>query len=121
MARMDDGLPKLWLIARTLGVRRAHPEWFGAQADYESLTAAGVYADHVVAFVRGGSVVTLVPRLFVGLPGDPDSVTKAWGSTSILLPPGNWRNHLDPPRTFAGKTKIAELLRVFPVALLSKE
>jgi (1->4)-alpha-D-glucan 1-alpha-D-glucosylmutase len=121
MERMDEGLPKLWLITKTLEVRRAHPEWFGAQAAYEELEADGEYAAHVVVFMRGGSIITLVPRLFTRLPGNPDSIEKAWRSTSIRLPAGNWRNHLDAVRIFTGETKIAELLRVFPVALLSRE
>jgi (1->4)-alpha-D-glucan 1-alpha-D-glucosylmutase len=121
MARMDEGLPKLWLITRTLGLRREHPEWFGAEAEYEPLFAEGEYAAHVVAFMRGGNVITLVPRLFTRLPGHPDKVEKAWGNTCITLPPGNWRNHLIPAQSFTGEVKLVELLHTVPLALLTRD
>ena len=30
LKRMDDGLPKLWVIFKALHLRREHPDWFGA-------------------------------------------------------------------------------------------
>jgi (1->4)-alpha-D-glucan 1-alpha-D-glucosylmutase len=38
LARADEGAPKLWLISRVLGLRREHPEWFGAEAAYAPST-----------------------------------------------------------------------------------
>jgi (1->4)-alpha-D-glucan 1-alpha-D-glucosylmutase len=121
MARMDEGLPKLWLTARTLNLRQQHPEWFGPQAEYEPLAAEGEYAVHVVAFMRRQRVITLVPRLFTRLPGSPDSIAKAWGNTVIKLPQGNWRNQLEPDKVYAGDVQLRELLQQVPVALLAKE
>src|SRR5262249_50361891 len=55
LARMDDGLPKLWLIHQGLQLRRRSPEVFGPDVAYEPLLAAGPRAGHVVAFLRGGA------------------------------------------------------------------
>ena len=52
-ARVDEGLPKLWLIRQALALRRRQPELFGPQGDYQPLLAKGERAAHVVAFARG--------------------------------------------------------------------
>src|ERR1019366_5825790 len=61
--RADEGLPKLWTIHRALCLRRERPESFGAQAAYTPLNAEGPQAGHVVAYLRGEDVATIVPRL----------------------------------------------------------
>ncbi len=53
MAGSDAGLPKLWLIARALDLRRRRPEALGAGASYDPLPAAGGRAAHVFAFLSG--------------------------------------------------------------------
>jgi (1->4)-alpha-D-glucan 1-alpha-D-glucosylmutase len=110
MARSDEGLPKLWTIHRTLTLRRAVPEAFWSGA-YEPLTAVGNKAEHVVAFVRAGKVISIVPRLVLGLAGD-------WQNTALELPPGQWQNQLTGDPVAGGHQPLAELLRRFPVALL---
>ncbi|CAN5863780.1 malto-oligosyltrehalose synthase [soil metagenome] len=116
MGRRREGLPKLWLIARALGVRETSPETFGAAGDYEPLTAAGERADNVFAFVRGGRVASIVPRLALQL-------EKGWAETRLRLPSGSWRNALtDEHDTFGGgNVPLAELLARFPVALLVRQ
>jgi len=114
MERSDDGLPKLWLIKQALALRGRHPEWFGADADIERLNVRGDRADHAIAYVRAGSVIAVAPRLVVRLSGD-------WRDTAIDLPEGSWLNHLTGDRCVQGPTSVAELLRRFPVALLSRE
>lgn len=114
MERADDGLPKLWLIRQGLALRGRHPEWFGADADIQRLDVLGSRADHAIAYLRAGSVIALAPRLVVKLGGD-------WRDTAIELAEGNWRNHLTGDRWKSGLTGVAELLRRFPVALLSRE
>ncbi len=114
MARMDEGMPKLWLIRKGLALRKRHPEWFGPQAGIEPIKARGARRDHVVAFTRGESVVTIVPRLVVKLAGD-------WRDTEIELPRGKWMNHMTGERLRSGQIRLAELTRRFPVALLARE
>jgi (1->4)-alpha-D-glucan 1-alpha-D-glucosylmutase len=106
-------LPKLWLIRKTLDFRRRHPERFGADSSYEPLTARGSKATHAVAFKRGDAVVTVAPRLIIGLAGD-------WADTVLGLPSGNWRNELAGYAIGAEPCRLADLLRPFPVALLSR-
>ena len=113
MARMDEGLPKLWLIHRALGLRRLHPEIF-TSGDYQPLIAYGEKAGHVIAFSRDERVVTVAPRLVLTLAGD-------WGNTWLELVRGSWRNVLTEDRLDGGKVSIHELLDRFPVALLWKE
>lgn len=114
MERADEGLPKLWLIKQGLALRRRHPEWFGAEADLRRLRVRGGRADHAIAYARAGSVVALAPRLTVKLGGD-------WRNTAVELPEGNWINHLTGDRWAEGLNEVAQILRRFPVALLSRE
>jgi (1->4)-alpha-D-glucan 1-alpha-D-glucosylmutase len=113
-ARVDEGLPKLWLICQTLALRRRQPELFGPQADYHPLLANGARAAHVVAFARGSGVVTVVPRLVLGLNGE-------WGDTTLEVPHGAWRNELTGDDVDSHVTRMADVLARFPVALLSRK
>ena len=110
----DPGRAKLWVTMRALDVRRRAPEAFmGAAASYRPLRASGAAADHLVAFVRGGRVVTLASRL-VGVLGRAGG----WGSTSVELPAGRWTDVLTDRSVGAGRSDVADLLDRLPVALL---
>jgi (1->4)-alpha-D-glucan 1-alpha-D-glucosylmutase len=113
LARMDEGLPKLWVVHRALQLRNAHREWFGPTADYVPLKAKGDKAEHVVAFRRGEHVVTVAPRFWMALGGN-------WGQTTIDLPKGSWTNVLTGETVEGGTSKLAELLKDFPLALLAR-
>src|SRR5262245_37503179 len=112
MARSDEGLPKLWVIRQALQLRRQRLEPFGADGAYRPLVAIGARADHVVAFARGDSVVTVVPRLVMRLEGN-------WLNTTLELPAGTWRNELTGD-VVQGVVPLTDLLARFPVALLSR-
>ncbi|HEV7515217.1 MAG TPA: hypothetical protein VGR07_02850, partial [Thermoanaerobaculia bacterium] len=114
LARMDEGLPKLWLIRQGLHLRRRFPELFGRGATYRSLPVHGARAEHAVAFTRGEGVVTLVPRLVMKLGGD-------WGETAVDLPAGRFRNELTGEEVDGGERPVAALLARFPVALLCRD
>jgi (1->4)-alpha-D-glucan 1-alpha-D-glucosylmutase len=122
MAGMEEGLPKLWLVRQALHLRRRRPHCFGAGAGHAPLAARGARAAHAVAYCRAGAVVTVAPRLVLGLDGD-------WGDTEIELPDAAggkspagapWWNELTGEEVAAGSCRLAELLRRFPVALLSR-
>lgn len=113
LARSDEGLPKLHVIQRALAVRRRRPDCFGPAGDYRPMQADGLRKEHVVAFVRGDRVVTVVPRLVLGLGGD-------WADTRLSLPAGGWRNRLTG-ELVEGTVPLVELLARFPVALLDLE
>ncbi len=112
LARMDEALPKLWVIRQSLALRHRQPTWF-ASASYEPIAASGEKADHIVAFFRGENVITVVPRLSAGLASE-------WGATSLVLPAGSWRNLLTGEVIDGGSIRLANLLARFPVALLAR-
>jgi (1->4)-alpha-D-glucan 1-alpha-D-glucosylmutase len=120
LARMEDGVPKLRVVHRALQLRRDRPEAFGADGSYEPLHPVGAREDHLVAFLRGGEVAVIAPRLVVGLGGrflDWD-----WGDTSITLPEGRWRCVLSGQVQDGGRAApLAELLAAFPLALLARD
>jgi len=114
MTRADEGLPKLWTIHQALQLRRERPDSFGADADYIPLMVDGAKHDHVIAYLRGEDVVTVVPRLTMKLDG-------VWKDTVVTLPEGRWRNRLTAARVEGWEVGIKGLLKDFPVALLVRE
>ena len=112
LARTEEGLPKLYLVHRGLSVRADHPEAFGADSSYEPLWATGPRAAHVVAFTRGGRVLTVVPRLTLSLDGE-------WRDTHLVLPSGRWIDALTGA-TFSGTVPLQDLLAGFPVVVAVK-
>jgi len=122
-SRAASGAPKLAVIEAALHVRRRLPEPFRAGGDYLPLSATGPAAGGVVAFSRGGAVITVVPRLVMGLMAEGAagrwelSPEAAWG-TVIELPAGRWKDELSG-REHAGRVALGDLLAVLPVALLT--
>ncbi|MDE3192073.1 MAG: malto-oligosyltrehalose synthase [Chloroflexota bacterium] len=113
LARMDEGLPKLHVIRRSLAVRAERPDAF-ASGSHDPLAPEGARAAHVVAYARGGEVAVVVPRLVVALAGD-------WRDTTVALPDGRWCDRLTGAPRAGGVRRVAELLDAFPVALLTRE
>jgi (1->4)-alpha-D-glucan 1-alpha-D-glucosylmutase len=111
--RATEGLLKLHLVRRILHLRRRRGDLYGPEAAYEPLSADGEKGHHLVAFMRGGGAITLVPRLVVGLGGD-------WAGTSLRIPAGLWRDELTGESFEGGRQPVARLLAGFPVGLLVK-
>jgi (1->4)-alpha-D-glucan 1-alpha-D-glucosylmutase len=114
LGRTEQGFAKLWLIHRTLALRKSRPAVFGPDSSYEPLTATGRRAHHVVAFMRGGAIISVVPRLVVAL-------SSRWENTTITIPPGQWRNELCDDMYEGGSLALARLTARFPVCLLVRE
>lgn len=114
LSRMNEGLPKLWLIRQGLHLRRNRPGAFGRESTYEPLAVSGEKRDHAVAFLRGGEVAVVAPRLVLTLEG-------SWGDTTVDLPMGGWRNELTGERVEGGRVALEGLLGRFPVGLLARE
>jgi (1->4)-alpha-D-glucan 1-alpha-D-glucosylmutase len=114
VSRAAEGLPKLWLIRQTLALRRRLADAFGPDAAFLPLEAHGERAGHVVAFRRGDTVITTVPRLGTKIRGQ-------WHDTRLEIPSGNWRNELTAERVCGGTVEITSLFARFPVCLLSRE
>ncbi|MET3806107.1 (1-_4)-alpha-D-glucan 1-alpha-D-glucosylmutase [Nakamurella sp. UYEF19] len=110
----DTGAAKLLVVSRALRLRRDRPELFSG---YTPLVGAGPAADHLVAFDRGG-VIAVVTRLSIGL-----ADRGGWATTQLTLPPGTWRNvlHDNKPGPLAGGVRVADLLEIYPVAILVRE
>jgi (1->4)-alpha-D-glucan 1-alpha-D-glucosylmutase len=113
LARTDDGMPKLWVIHKSLALRARHPEWFGREGTYEAIGARGSAANHIVAFMRSSGAITVVPRFPLKLGG-------RWKDTAIGLPDGSWQNEFTGELVGGGDILVADLLAKFPVCLLSR-
>jgi (1->4)-alpha-D-glucan 1-alpha-D-glucosylmutase len=113
MARADEGMPKLWLIRQGLELRARRPEWFGTEAQFGTIPRRGLKSEHIIAYSRAKSVAVIAPRCLITLRGD-------WAGAEVMLPDGEWVNHLTGERWQTGYLEAAALLRKFPVALLSR-
>jgi len=109
--RRADGLPKLWLIQKTLKLCKRFTDF--TKFNYEPILARGAKAENLVAFSRGGKVITMVPRFLLKLNND-------WQDTSLKLPAGNWRNEFTGD-DYSGAIRAENIFRKFPVALLARK
>ena len=102
-----DGAAKLWVVSRTLRLRRDWPELF---TGYAPLFAEGETCDHAVAYDRGG-VIAVATRLPVGL-----ERRGGWGDA--VLDVGGTSTDAISGRRFEREVALADLLGDYPVALL---
>jgi (1->4)-alpha-D-glucan 1-alpha-D-glucosylmutase len=115
-ATLDDwesGLPKLWLTWRLLKLRSERVADFATTSKYEPLVARGSRLGNLLAFLRGGNLLAVVPRFTL-------TVGAEWGDTCLPLPPGQWTNAF----TGALHSEVvtpAALFAEFPVTVLLKE
>ena len=112
LADMERGTPKLWLIWKTLSLRKLRPELF--EGRYKRLHVEGPDAEHVVAFARGSTLVAVVPRLNAHT--EPKQ-----RSASVRLPVGRFRNVLVDAVHEQEIVPTSQLWARFPVALLVRE
>jgi (1->4)-alpha-D-glucan 1-alpha-D-glucosylmutase len=105
------GLPRLVVIQAALGLRRRHPDAFGAGAGgaYCAIEATGPDAGRVLAFGRGGRVAVVVTR--------PGSGARLGADADVDLPPGTWRDVLTGA-SHHGRVAAGQLFGGFPVSLL---
>jgi (1->4)-alpha-D-glucan 1-alpha-D-glucosylmutase len=109
----DSGIPKLWMTARILAVRRERAEAFSADSKYQPLVAQGTHLGRLLAFRRGENLIAVVPRFTMTLAGE-------WADTRLPLPGGAWRNCFTD-QVIQRETSPAELFADFPVALLIRD
>jgi (1->4)-alpha-D-glucan 1-alpha-D-glucosylmutase len=102
-----SGAAKLWVVSRTLRLRRDWPDLF---AGYDPLAAEGAAAEHAVAFDRGGAII-VATRLPVRLERDG-----GWRDTTIELA-GKCTDVISGT-SYRGTVALADLLGGYPVALL---
>jgi (1->4)-alpha-D-glucan 1-alpha-D-glucosylmutase len=84
-----SGCIKLYVIARTLRLRREQPALF-AVGSYHPLEAAGPHAEQIVAFARrhaGAEIVVATPRLVTRLAGEAAApIGNVWSGDLLVLP-----------------------------------
>jgi (1->4)-alpha-D-glucan 1-alpha-D-glucosylmutase len=101
---------KLLVTARTLRLRRDHPDWFAS--GYTPLHADGPAAGHAVAF-RRGQAITVATRLPAGL-----RQRGGWGDTTLQVPGQRWRDVLTGATHAGPHLALSDLAERLPVALL---
>jgi (1->4)-alpha-D-glucan 1-alpha-D-glucosylmutase len=106
----ETGAAKLLVVHRALTLRRDRPELFSG---YRPLRAEGAAAEHVLAFERGGGLITVATRLPVKL------AANGWQDTVLPLPPGEWTDVLTGRAVES--PALAALLEHYPVALLVRD
>lgn len=109
--RRSEGLPKLWLIRKTLKLRARLAALH--TLSYDPVFARGTRKDHVVAFSRGDKLLTIVPRFLLGL-------NKDWQDTGLDLADGVWFNEFTG-ENFQGNISMGDVFQLFPVALLVRK
>jgi (1->4)-alpha-D-glucan 1-alpha-D-glucosylmutase len=102
-----SGAAKLWVVSRTLRLRRDWPNLFSG---YNPVAVQGPAAAHAIAFDRGGAI-TVATRLPVRLERDG-----GWRDTTIEVAGG--ATDVISGRTHEGTVALADLLSGYPVALL---
>lgn len=107
----DPGTSKLFLLQRTLALRRSHPD-LDPEAAYTPLPVGGPAADRAIAFRRGEGLIALAPvRTW-----QPD-----WRGSCVRLPPGTWHDvftgHHHPG---GGQCRLDAAFDQWPVALLER-
>ena len=132
--KLDDGQIKMYVTAKTLGLRNERPHIFGA-GDYKPLEAVNDNAQRVIAFSRGSGdsrVLVVVPRLCARLVENQIRlpVGDVWGNTAILLPElvkTSFRNVFTGERMSSDGDasrailKVSSVLSKFPVGILVHE
>ncbi len=136
LSNIGDGRAKMYLTWRLLQLRRAQPRLF-AEGAYFPLPTVGPGADHICAFVRcwrGQCLIVVVARWYARLPAGEDGRLPvgeaAWGDSGVEIAgdiAGAYRDILNGARLRVGHPgepafcRAADLLALFPVAVLVKE
>jgi len=136
METPEDGPIKLYVIWKTLCLRRQWPDLF-QEGEYLPLTVEGVKASHVVAYARKretSTVLVVVPRLTAGLLNEmdlPPIGPRVWEDTQVVLPfcSGSEKycnaftgEVLDVEKTDRHpRIAVSMVLAEFPVALCSSQ
>jgi (1->4)-alpha-D-glucan 1-alpha-D-glucosylmutase len=113
LADWDSGLPKLWMTARLLALRRERPIDFSDQSKYQPLVAQGTHLGCLLSFRRGENLIAVVPRFTLTLGGE-------WNDTRLPLPGGAWRNCFTDA-VVEREVRPDALFASFPVALLIRD
>ncbi len=123
----EDGRLKMYVIWRTLSLRRANPALF-ERGEYVPLRVQGAKAQNAVAFLRklcDASLLVVAPRLISTLLGNAASApvgAQVWEDTRLVLPQcecgKKYVSALSQDATEAtAEIRLSDLLAQFPVGL----
>lgn len=120
-----EGVPKMWLLERLLGVRKRRDALF-ARGSYSPVSVEGPQAGHVVAFRRqldDEAVIVAVPRLMQRyIDSDQDSwLAPVFDTTFVQIGSEAKMIRTLNDTTLAhegGKIALSHLWREFPIAIL---
>jgi (1->4)-alpha-D-glucan 1-alpha-D-glucosylmutase len=107
---LDD--EKLLVTHRALALRRELADVFGERGDYQPLVGT---SRHLVGFIRGGEVATLVTRAPKRL-----EVGGGWDGATVMLPEGLWRDELTGALHGGAENLCVDVFATYPVALLRR-
>ncbi|MDD2321259.1 MAG: malto-oligosyltrehalose synthase [Geobacteraceae bacterium] len=135
LVNMTDGKVKLYLIRKALFCRNGRRDLFES-GRYLPLEAIGAKADNICAFERSldmDAVIVVAPRFFTRLVRGAEGLplgSEAWTDTRIVTPfeiPGTrYRNIFTGeivtslPKEDVSALNLADVLKIFPVALLER-
>nr|WP_296771982.1 malto-oligosyltrehalose synthase [Rhodococcus sp. (in: high G+C Gram-positive bacteria)] len=113
-----DGAAKFRVVRAALQLRRERTDSF-VGGTYAPLYANGPAASHVIGFSRGpvsgaADVIALATRHSLTL------ASQGWGSTSVVLPEGLWRDRLTDS-VYSGEVSTETVFGALPVALLVRD
>jgi len=114
MARLPEGLPKLWVLYQGLQLRGKRPEMLSPSASYEPIRVDGDPLESVIALVRGAGCLAIGRRL--SLASDREA-----HAPRMTVPRGTWTNQLTGETVPSGSHDVRTLCARFPVALLVKD
>ncbi|ETK33823.1 malto-oligosyltrehalose synthase [Microbispora sp. ATCC PTA-5024] len=106
LAAPDDSWDGQKLLVTTTALKLR--QRFDPEAPYTPIEAG----EHAIAFARGDRAVAVATRLPVGL-----ERRGGWGSETLALPPGRWRDLLTGAE-HTGRIPMAHLLSCYPIAIL---
>ncbi|MDJ0393117.1 malto-oligosyltrehalose synthase [Rhodococcus sp. G-MC3] len=113
-----NGAAKFRVVKAALHLRRERSESF-VGGTYAPIHASGPAAAHVIGCARGplsgvADVIALATRHSLTL------ASQGWGSTSVVLPPGLWRDRLTDS-VHSGEIYAETVFGELPVALLVRD
>lgn len=116
LRQWKDGRVKQFVTAQGLAVRKRQIE--AMNGSYEAVSAS---VETAFAFLRGGSVLAVVPRLTTRLVRPPRlPVGEVWGDAALAMG-GRWRNAFTGEVVEGDTLRLADVFATFPVAILERE
>lgn len=110
-ATLDD--EKLWLISRCVRLRKSRPELASPRGGYTPLPVSTAHAFAFARTIDDEPAIAVIATRQAG-------VLSGFGSHTVVVPDGTWRNILTGEQHSGGSIDLATLLDRFPTAILER-